>query len=270
MRRALRMFVAFLRRDFLVRWSYKVGFLYDVGSLLSGIITLFFVGRMISGHTPATVRLYHTDYFTFSLIGMAFVDYMFVSMRTFASNIRVAQVIGTLEAMLMTPASPVEIVFYSAAYPYISTLIRSVGVLLLGLLFGMRLGPVNYLSVVVFVLLTMLTFSGIGLVSAAITMYIKQSEPVSALFAGLSFLLGGILYPVQSLPRWLQMVSWALPMTHAVEGLRRSLLFGDSIIQQLDHLLFLCAWAVVLFPLGLYSIRLVVRHLARRGSFGEY
>lgn len=270
MKRLFRLFMAFLRRDFLVRWSYKVGFLYELGSLLSGLITLYFVGRMMAGHTPPAVRLYHTDYFTFSLIGVAFVDYMFVSMRTFASNMRVAQVLGTLEAMLMTPADPVEIVFFSATYPYITTLVRSVLVLLLGLAFGARFGSVNILSTIAFILLTLLVFTGMGLLSAAITLYIKQSEPVSALFAGLSFLLGGILYPVQSLPHWVQTISWTLPMTHAVEGLRRSLLFGDSIAKLGYHLLFLGAWAIVLFPLGLYSIRLVVNRLARQGSFGEY
>jgi len=270
MRRLISLFNAFLRRDFLVKWSYKVGFLYQLGSMLSGIFTLYFVGRMMANHTPPAVKLYHTDYFTFSLIGVAFVDYMFVSMRTFASNMRVAQILGTLEAMLMTPVDPVEIVFFSATYPYITTLLRSVLVLLLGLAFGAHFGRINVLSTMAFVLLTLLVFTGMGLISAAITLYIRQSEPVSSLFAGLSFLLGGILYPVQSLPHWLQIVSWTLPMTHAVEGLRRSLLFGDTIAKSGAHLLFLGAWAVVLFPLGLYSIRLVVNHLAKKGSFGEY
>ena len=265
-----RLFLAFLRRDFLINWSYKIGFLYQIGSVLSGMITLLFVGRMIGKHTPDTVKLYHTYYFTFSLIGVAFVDYMFVSMRTFASSIRVAQVVGTLEAMLMTPVKPVEIVLFSATYPYISTLVRSLVILLLGVAFGAGLTDINLLSVVAFVLLTVFTFSGLGMISAALTMYIKQAEPVSSLFAGLSFLLGGVLYPVQSLPAWLQRISWALPMTHSVEGLRRSLLFGDSIVQLGPHALFLVAWAVVLFPLGAYSINRVTDYLAKQGAFGEY
>jgi len=262
---------AFIRRDFLFQWSYKFGFVYQLGSLVSAVVTLFFVGRMIGTTPPPAVAAYNTDYFTFALIGMAFMDYMWVSMRTFSQQVRMAQFMGTLEAMLVTPTPPFAVILYSAAYTYLWTTLRSVVYMLLGVaVFGASLGQVHLGSMVLFVGLIVLTFSGIGLASAAMTLYLKQSDPLTALVGGVSFLFAGIVYPVQSLPDVLQPVAWALPMTHAVEGLRLALLSGQSPLELWFHAAILLIWGAVAFPLAFLLLRKVLKVLSREGSFGAY
>ncbi|MBM4396965.1 MAG: ABC transporter permease [Deltaproteobacteria bacterium] len=262
---------AFVRRDFLFQWSYKFGFVYEVGSLFSTLVTLYFVGRMFGGEPPAAVAGYGTDYFTFALVGMVFVDYMWVSMRTFAQHVRMAQFMGTLEAMLVTPTRPFGVVLYSATYTYLWTLLRSVVYLLLGTsLFGARFADVDVVAAAVFSLLTVLAFAGIGIVSAAMTLYLKQSDPLTSVIGGVSFLFAGILYPVQSLPPVLQDVAWALPMTHAVEGLRQAVLQGRTVADLWPHAAVLGAWAAVAFPVAFLVLRRVLRGLSREGSFGAY
>ena len=262
---------AFIRRDFLFQWSYKFGFVYQLGSLVSAIVTLFFVGRMIGDTPPKAVASYGTDYFTFALIGLAFLDYMWVSMRTFSQQMRMAQFMGTLEAMLVTPTHPFSVILYSAAYTYLWTTLRSAVYLVLGVtVFGASLGQVHIGSMFLFVALIILTFSGIGLASAAMTLYLKQSDPLTALLGGASFLFAGIVYPVQSLPEILQKVAWALPMTHAVEGLRLALLSGRSPLELWPHALVLTLWAAVAFPLAFGLLRHVLKVLSREGSFGAY
>ena len=261
---------AFLRRDFLFHWSYKFSFVYDIGSLFSSLVALYFVGRMI-GVAPPAVAAYGTDYFTFALVGLVIVDYMWASMRTFAQNVRIAQIMGTLEAMMVTPTHPFEVVVLSASYTYIWTLLRSALYVLLGaVLFDADLGRTNVLSALVFMILTVLTFAGIGLASAALTLYLKQSDPLTSLIGGVSFLFGGIVYPVQSLPEMLQPVAWALPMTHAVEGLRRAVFSGASVGDLWSHAAVLGAWSLVAFPLSFVLLRWVMRALSREGSFGAY
>ncbi|NOZ01278.1 MAG: ABC transporter permease [Deltaproteobacteria bacterium] len=262
---------AFIRRDFLFQWSYKFGFIYQLGYLVSSIVTLFFVGRMIGTTPPKAIAAYHTDYFTFALIGMAFLDYMWVSMRTFSQQIRMAQFMGTLEAMLVTPTHPFAIILYSAAYTYVWTTLRSVIYLVLGVtVFGASLGNVNVASMILFVGLIVLTFSGIGLASAAVTLYLKQADPLTALLGGVSFLFAGIVYPVQSLPPILQKVAWALPMTHAVEGLRQALLMGRTPLELASHAAVLAAWGLIAFPMAFLLLRHVLKLLSKEGSFGAY
>ncbi len=262
---------AFIRRDFLFHWSYKFWFLYEIGSVISSVVTLYFVGRMFAESTPAPIAAYGTDYFTFALIGMAFLDYMWVSMRAFAQQVRMAQFMGTLQAMLVTPTSPFEIVLYSASYTYLWTVFRSLLYVALGVgVFGAMLPRVDILSAVLFVLLVVLTFSGIGIASAAMTLYLKQSDPLTSLIGGVSFLFGGIVYPVQSLPQSLQSVAWALPMTHAVEGLRQALLLGASPGALWPHAALLLAWSAAVFPFSFWLLGRVMRVLSREGSFGAY
>ena len=172
---------------------------------------------------------------------------------------------------MATPTHPFMIILGSATYPYLWTTLRSAIYLVLGVtLFDAHFGNVNIASVLMFLGLIMLTFGGIGIGSAALTLYLKQSDPLTSLIGGVSFLFGGIVYPVQSLPEVLQDVAWCLPMTHAVEGLRMALLTGQSPIELAPHALVLLAWAVIAFPLSFFTLSRVLRILSRQGSFGAY
>ena len=262
---------AFIRRDFLFHWSYKFWFLYEIGSVVSSVLTLYLVGRMFGDHPPAAVAAYGADYFTFALVGMAFLDYMWVSMRTFAQQVRMAQFMGTLQAMLATPTPPFAVIVGSASYTYLWTAFRSLLYLALGVgALGARFPAVNVAAAMLFVAAMVLTFSGIGVASAAMTLYLKQSDPLTSLIGGVSFLFGGIVYPVESLPEPLQRVAWTLPMTHAVEGLRRALLLGDSALDLWPHAAVLLLWAALVFPLSVIILRWVLQVLSREGSFGAY
>jgi len=262
---------AFLRRDFLFRWSYKFGFLYDIGALFSSLVALHFTDRMLAPSPPPTVTAYGADYFTFALVGIAFLDYMWVSMRSFAQQVRMAQLMGTLEAMLATPVSPFRILCYSALWPYSWTTLRAILYLVLGtLVFGADLGQVNPLSAITILLAMIAAFAGLGVTSAALTLYLKQADPITAAIGGVSFLFGGIVYPVSALPEPLQAVAWALPMTHAVEGLRQAFLAGAPLPALLDHLGMLALWTLASFALAAVSLRWVLRALSREGSFGAY
>lgn len=271
LRNRLGIVAAFIRRDFLFHWSYKFWFLYEIGSVVSSVVTLYFVGRMLADTPPRAIASYGTDYFTFALIGMAFLDYMWVSMRTFAQQVRMAQFMGTLQAMLVTPTPPFEIVLYSASYTYLWTVFRSLLYLALGVgVFGAHFPHVHLGSALLILVLVILAFSGIGIGSAAMTLYLKQSDPLTSLIGGISFLFGGIVYPVQSLPDSLQGIAWVLPMTHAVEGLRQSLLMGASPMDLWPHAAVLLAWSSAIFPFSFWLLRRVMHILSREGSFGAY
>lgn len=262
---------AFIRREFLFQWSYKFGFLYEIGSLFSSLVVLYFVSSMFGDSPPQSISKYNTDYFTFALIGWAFLDYMWVSMRTYALHIRVAQIIGTLEAMFVTPTHPFAIILHSSAYTYLWTTLRSLLYITVGVgLFGAQMPNVNLLSVILFVALILLAFSGIGIASAALTLYTKQSDPITSFIGGVSFLFGGVVYPVDTLPPFLQKVAWVLPMTHAVEGLRMALLFGASPFDLMDHILILLLWSFLIYPSAFLLLKKVLNVLSKEGSFGAY
>jgi len=71
--------------------------------------------------------------------------------------------------------------------------------------------------------------------------------------------LGAVYYPVSTLPRWLQPVSWALPPTYVFEGLRGVLIDHqirwDLLAQGLTIDLLMFAAAAIAFGQFLKSAR---------------
>lgn len=267
----IRLAIAFIRKELLSEWSYKFSFIYQIGALFSTTLTLFFISRMLGDAKIPSLNNYGGDYFTFSITGVAFLDYMWVSMRSYSQNIRLVQVMGTLEAMLMTPSNPLEIIIFSSLYTYILTLLRTgIYLIIANLLFGANFGTINFFSLFVFTILMILCFSGFGLISASLTLYMKKVEPITSLFGGIFFLFGGIVYPVSSLPEFLQKVSFILPITHCVEGIRYSLIKGESILQLKTSLFIIFIWVLITFLISFVLLKKILNHLKKEGSFGAY
>jgi ABC-2 type transport system permease protein len=59
----------------------------------------FFLSRLVGEGIAGQLEPYGGNYFSFVLIGVAFTDYLSVSLSSFAGQIRSAQMQGTLEAM---------------------------------------------------------------------------------------------------------------------------------------------------------------------------
>lgn len=68
--------------------------------------------------------------------------------------------------------------------------------------FGVNLGNGNYLGVLVVLILTIVAFSGLGIMAASFIMVTKRGDPVTTLVGGVGLLLGGVYYPVELLPSW--------------------------------------------------------------------
>jgi ABC-2 type transport system permease protein len=62
----------------------------------------FYFSRMVSGSPSAEIEQYGGSYFAFLLTGMAFLDYLGVSLQTFNQSLRDSQLMGTLEIMLLS------------------------------------------------------------------------------------------------------------------------------------------------------------------------
>jgi ABC-2 type transport system permease protein len=117
-------------------------------------------------------------------------------------------------------------------------------------------GGVNWLSLVLALLLSAAAFSSLGaLVSVAVKEVFEAQTLANSIRFPMMF-LGGVFVPVDSLPRGLQIVARALPLTYAVEALRAAL-SGGPVRQAALDLAVLAAFALVLFALA-------VRVLARR------
>ena len=76
-----------------------------------------------------------------------------------------------------------------------------------------------------------LTCFGIGLVGAStfFSLEVKQGrDPVTWLTDVLARIFSGVYYPLAILPAWIRPITWAIPHTYALQGIRRVMINGTG------------------------------------------
>lgn len=266
----LRLYGAFLSRDFRTEVSYRLSFLISIASIVFTAVTYYFVAALLGDSVRPMLEPYGGDYFAFALIGVAFASYFTLGLSGFARGLREAQLTGTLEAMLMTPAPLTSIILGSAAWSYAFTTFRVVIYLALGVLMGMQLAHANYLAALVVLLLAIVSFASLGILAASVIMVTKRGDPITGLFSGFATLVGGVFYPVEVMPDWLQTIAGLLPITYALRAMRLALLQGASWRALGPDLMALALFAALLFPLSLLGFRYAVQRARKEGSLAQY
>jgi len=271
LRTGVKVALAFLRRDLRVETSYRLAFLLQFLGVFFSVAVFYFVARLLGEAASRYLEPYGGDYFSFVLIGIAFSGYLGVGLSSFSNSLRQAQTTGTLEAMLVTPISLSAIVLASSLWSYLMTTVRVLVYLAVGtLLLGVDLRGGNYPVALLILVLTVISFSSLGVLAASFVMIAKRGDPVTWVFNALSSLLGGVYYPIAILPDWLRPVSWLLPVTYALHSMRLALLQGASLRTLLLDVLALLLFSLLLLPLALFAFRYAVRRARIDGSLTHY
>lgn len=254
-----------------IHTSYKFGFVFELFSVFFDATTFYFVSKIFGGAAIPSLKPYGGDYFSFVLIGIAFANYQKVGLNAFSQSIRQEQYLNTLEPLLLTPVSIGEFLMGSALWDFFYATLQVglylvVGVLVYGLdMPHARLGPAFAVLA-----LTIFAMMGLGVISAAFIMRFKRGNPITWFVATSSELLGGVLFPVAMLPSGLKSLSNIIPMTHALEGLRKTLLAGAGWREVSPQLFALALFIVVLWPLGVFAFSLALRRSRADGTLGHY
>ena len=267
----LRKVLAFVKRDFLQTASYRMNFAFSVLGIMFQCLTFFFFSRLLVGQNVATLQPYGGEYFPFVLIGLAFWSFLSVGLGALSDSISRSQTTGTLESLLVTPTAATIIIFSSTLFPFLFAAARVGAYLILGtLFFGVALGNANLPAALFILALSTACFTAMGMLSAAWVMVFKKGDPAGWIFGGVNTLLGGVLFPVKSLPAWLQPASALLPNTHALEAIRLAVLRGAGLADLWKPIGALAVFAAILLPIGVLAFSIAVRRAKRTGSLVQY
>jgi ABC-2 type transport system permease protein len=256
-------------RDMWMAVSYRVGFLLSTGSSLFGILGVFFLSEAFGGEVLSVER-YGETYFGFAVIGLAFSNLMALGLSGIASRVREGQMMGTLELMLLSPNRLGVLLLSSSLWSHAQAIITLLIYLLVGIALGMNVGNANVPMALVGLVLAVLSFNALGLLAASVVIVIKQGNPVSLLISMASVLLAGVFYPVTVLPSILQTLGQLLPLTHALEIIRRSTLGGEGIATLWGPVLALVGTIALFLPLGIWACRRAVQIAQTDGSLSQY
>ncbi|HVV49099.1 MAG TPA: ABC transporter permease [Polyangia bacterium] len=267
----VRVLVAFVRRELAAVGGYRSAFVIRVFGFGLAVASLLFLSRFVGSAVNPHLAIYHGNYLGFVVIGFLGTEFQQVGVSVLAQRIRMAQVMGTLEAEVATPAPPWMVLGAPPVYEFVISSLRSAAYLLgAKLLLGLDLSHVNWASLLVGVPLIVAAFSGLGLLAAATTMMVRRLNPVSMVIGSLSFFLSGVMYPVTVLPAWLRGVGDLLPLTHALAILRGSLLIGWGPAELRHSLLALLLFAGLLAPVGIGMFAFALRRARADGSLSHY
>src|SRR5260370_18903060 len=146
------------------------------------------------------------------------------------------------------------------------------------LLFGWLFLYVHYrcsfLLALLFLLLTTLVLSCLGILSASFAMVFKRGDPFG-IFRGTGYgLFSGVFFPTQLSSQYagagVASVSRILPPTYGLDGIRRVLIEGQGFSQVSEPLFMLLVFLVILLPFSLWVFGRAVRRAKREGSLIQY
>jgi ABC-2 type transport system permease protein len=258
---------AFLARDLAKATSYPLEFGLEVISVAFMVTILYFVSTLIGTH-PELEQ--YGGYLPFAVIGLAVVSYFQTGFTSFAHAIRNEQLMGTLEALLMTPTKISRIVIASSAWAFLwETLTAIIYIAAASAFFGIELKGNPFLALLLLILTTAI-FAGLGVLSASFIMVFKRGDPLGFLFGTISTLFGGVLFPVSALPESLQIVSYSLPITYGLDALRAVLLKDQPLAAVWTEILVLLGFAGAIVPLSLFFFKKAVGRAQREGTLLHY
>jgi ABC-2 type transport system permease protein len=266
-----RVFVAFVRREMSALGGYRGAFLIRLFGFALAIGSILFLSRFVGASVNPHLAVYRGNYLGFVVIGLLAAEFQQVGVSVLAQRIRMAQMMGTLEAEVATPAPPWMVLGSPPVYEFAVASLRSAGYLVgAKLLLGLDLSHIDWPSLLLGIPLIVAAFSGLGLLAAATTMLVRRLNPVSLVIGSLSFFLSGVMYPVTVLPGWLRQVGALLPLTHALAVLRGALLVGSPPAGLRSSLAALLIFAGVLAPLGVGLFAYALRRARIDGSLSHY
>lgn len=238
-----------------------------------GIAVSVFGFSLINRLVPASVHLGfgHTpgSYFDYVVVNVAFFSLQATALQSFPQAIRTDQLRGTLEAVLSTPTSLALIVLSSGIWSFGLTLLQIVWYFTIAsLFFGLRLPHAEPGLVALFLVLIVASGAPLGILSAAAIMRFKQVVP-NFLVGSAASLLSGVLFPVALLPLPLRIVSWLLPITHGLSGIRAAL-HGAPWSAVAPDALWLCVAGALLLPASLAVFSRAVRRAMMDGTLADY
>jgi ABC-2 type transport system permease protein len=221
-----------------------------VGSLGMPLFFLAFLGLGFRGMPiPGLAR--DIGYIQFLVPGIIGMNILFSS--TFGGlSVLWDREFGFLKEIMVAPVSRVSIVLGRIAGGATTALIQAVFILGISYTLGFKIVHISSIFLaIVFMVLTAITFLGLGLIFASKMRDIQGFSIVMNFVIFPLFFLSGALFPIENFPVWLRYISKIDPLTYGVDGLRAALI-GVSSFSIISNLILMLMFSSLMILLGAY------------------
>jgi ABC-2 type transport system permease protein len=266
--------LAFVGRELATYMSYRAKLALGLVSLVFSLVMFSFVGKVVAVAGSGFVERYGMDYTSFAVVGIFVHSLASSGLHSFRSAVRREQVQGTLEHMLATRLPPPVLVTLAGLGELCITLVGGAALMLVAAAI-VGIDVPHSPEAVAGVLFYIGVMCGLGLASAGVVMVVKEGEPISWAVGGIAGLLGGVYFPVDMLPRWLQSAGHALPTSRALALARYGTAGGQRMMSGADAApagsLTSLAWtAAASVVVGFIVLEWGCRRARREATLGQY
>lgn len=164
---------------------------------------------------------------------------------------------GTIEYTFMAPISRFTHLIGNCLHAVLYGVIRSSLILIIVVFFfGISIRNANLFGLFVILVVSGLSFIGLGLVAAILPLLSTEKGAYAThIFEAVLLLISGVYYEIEVLPVWIRPLSYISPATYTLRAMRAALLHGTTLQQLLPTILLLLAIGAILIPLGMIIFR---------------
>ncbi|HEV2036211.1 MAG TPA: ABC transporter permease [Candidatus Dormibacteraeota bacterium] len=232
-------------------WVWEIVWLFyslvsvlSIGFLASGLGTLGVQGGSFDLHKA---QLY-------LLIGALLWGYLSLVFMEAAYAISWERWEGTIEYTFMAPVRRVTHLFGICLFAIGYGLARTFVVLLVAIwMFNLDFSHSDIPAALAVLAASTVPLIGLSILTSVLPLLSPQKgEQMSVALQGFLLLVSGVYYPLSVLPLPMQLAGAASPLTYALEGIRRSLLAGASVRDELPAIGIILAMGAVMIPVSLW------------------
>ncbi len=184
------------------------------------------------------------NYFEFMAPGLMAMNIMMAAMIGLSASISRERELGTMDGVLSAPVSRLAIVLGTSFAQIVRGILQAVLTLILAItLFGVVVHG-SYGLLALLLLLTVFSFIGIGIMISTLA---SEQQAAMTIMMTLTFpmlFLSGALFPLQQMPAAMQLVSKVLPLTYAVQALRKCIVLGTGMSGMMPEIWVMLAFGV--------------------------
>lgn len=193
------------------------------------------------------------DYISFITLGVA------INILSFSTLMNVGRCLiteireGTLDTFLLSPASRIGYFIGCYVEQFMRSIFEFIAVILFGVILGARFN-LNF-DFVITTFLASLSFFSVAIFLSTIMVTTRDTYISQNTIFAIMTLICGVLFPIDYLPRYLQLLAQVFPLTHAITLMRNSIILQHDLMSNLDIMANLLYTSIPFLIIGYLAYR---------------
>jgi ABC-2 type transport system permease protein len=262
--------IALSRANWLTTLSYRLETFFTFAGLFVVVIPLYFVSRAMQPMMSGVIQSQAPDYFGFLIVGGLTLSFVRTAVIALHSTLGGEISTGSFEALLGTPTGLVTLLVGMVGQAFSMTVVRTLVAFIFAMAFGAHVVWSSTPAAVLALVLIVAAYLPFGIMAASLVLAFRATGPFPTALITVSTLLGGVYYPAEVVPSWIQPVTALIPLTYGLRAMRRSFLYGAPLAASATDLGVLAATAAVLMVISLAMFAWALGYAKRTGTLAQY